>query len=191
MNFPWKHCLTPVNPPQHGSAPKAFLDILVECSRVLPRDVYAINAEPGDIYTLVRPQLGPYTGILHRAGVMLEVLRVVAGFESDWDWSEGVDITNSRSVADKRGEETGAWQVSWDSLSFGDDLKECARRYTGSLNVDPFIAQMKTDRMFAVEYVTRLLRHKTRWAGTLNRFEQTRAWLSRESVAEFMQALAS
>jgi hypothetical protein len=50
---------------------------------------------------------------------MCEVLRVQAGFESDWRWDAGVDSENARSMAHMESEETGAFQVSFDSIGNG------------------------------------------------------------------------
>ena len=56
---------------------------------------------------------------MHRRAALLEVMRVHAGFESSWDWNEGVDITNPHSVAHIEGQETGIFQVSFDSVLLG------------------------------------------------------------------------
>jgi hypothetical protein len=34
----------------------------------------------------------------HRRAAMLEVMRVHAGFESSWNWKQGVDTTNRTSM---------------------------------------------------------------------------------------------
>jgi hypothetical protein len=54
---------------------------------------------------------------------MLEVLRVLAGFESSWDWNAGVDTTNPTCVTPDT-IEAGAWQVSANSTAFGEELKD-------------------------------------------------------------------
>lgn len=57
-------------------------------------------ARPGhEIYSEVAEQLGPYPegDLTYRKAVMLEVLRVLGGFESSWRWEEGRDITNPAS----------------------------------------------------------------------------------------------
>ena len=100
---------------QHGRPPIAFLQQLVETLDGLPDDVFAEN-ELHDIYAVMKGVLGPYTSLKHRKAVMCEVLRVQAGFESDWRWDAGVDSGNHRSRTHIESEETGAFQVSFDSI---------------------------------------------------------------------------
>jgi hypothetical protein len=75
---------------QHGRPPIAFLEQLVDTLNALPDEVFAEN-KLHDIYAVMKGALGPYTSLLHRKAVMCEVLRVQAGFESDWRWETGVD----------------------------------------------------------------------------------------------------
>ena len=42
-----------------------------------------------DMYASVITELGPFEDILHRKACMLEVMRVLAGFESSWKWNTG------------------------------------------------------------------------------------------------------
>ena len=109
---------------QHDNPPNSFLDQLIDVINSLPDEVFEKNNRH-DIYSVMLGSLGPYSSLLHRKAVMCEVLRVQAGFESDWNWNEGVDITNSNSTTHKEGEETGAFQVSWDSMPFDNSLKKC------------------------------------------------------------------
>ena len=53
---------------------------------------------------------------------MLEVLRVMAGFESSWNWNAGRDITN-RSSNQPCTEEAEIIPVSGNSMSFDVSLK--------------------------------------------------------------------
>src|SRR5438045_4416508 len=98
-----------------GAPPTPFLTELVDWGRSAPDDVFAVNSSPDDIYAHVKSILGPWTSISYRKAAMLEVMRVHAGFESSWNWNEGVDETNSTSMANKTGQETGIFQVSFDS----------------------------------------------------------------------------
>ena len=45
------------------------------------------------MYASVITELGPFEDILHRKACMLEVMRVLARFESSWKWNEGIDTT--------------------------------------------------------------------------------------------------
>jgi hypothetical protein len=131
---------------------------------------------------------------------MLEVMRVLAGFESSWKWNEGIDAT--RVAADtSQNSETGAWQVSADSVAFGQDLKDLVMREVGTLNGIEFQKAMKANHPLAMEYVARLMRHtmrhngplfkdRSKFKGELREKEQSiYPWLSREAVAEFQAFL--
>jgi hypothetical protein len=80
-----------------GVPPNDFLDQLVAWGKQAPDEIFAPNAHD-DIYTSVKNALGPWQGIAHRRAVMLEVMRVLAGFESSWDWTEGRDTNNPSSI---------------------------------------------------------------------------------------------
>jgi hypothetical protein len=119
---------------------------------------------------------------------MLEVMRVLAGFESSWHWNEGRDTTNPTSVTPDT-IEAGAWQVSANSMNFGPELKALVMRHVGTLDGTAFQAKMKADHAFAMEYIARLLRRTTQHNGPVKRHEID-PWLRRDAVAEF-QALLS
>jgi hypothetical protein len=169
---------------QHRNPPNSFLDQLIDAINPLPDEVFAEN-DRHDIYSVMLGSLGFYTGLLHRKAVMCEVLRVQAGFESDWNWNAGVDITNDFSVHHKEGEETGAFQVSWDSMQFDISLRECMDRVAGGHDVPTFIDKMKSNHALAVEYCARLLRFNTTWYGTINDSKKVIAHVRRDAVAEF------
>ena len=173
---------------QHGHPPNSFLDQLIDAINPLPDQVFEKN-QHHDIYSVMFGSLGPYDSLLHRKAVMCETLRVQAAFESDWDWNEGVDTTNQTSVHHKEGEETGAFQVSWDSMHFDDSLRECLDRLAGGHDVLTFIEKMKSNHALAVEYCARLLRFNTTWCGTLNDPHKVRAHVRRDAVAEFQTFL--
>jgi hypothetical protein len=97
---------------------------------------------------------------------MLEVMRVLAGFESSWDWNEGRDTSNPHSETAEQ-IEAGAWQVTANSMNFGPELKELVRTHAeGSLDPNVFQAKMKSDHPLAMEYIARLLRRTTARCGT-------------------------
>jgi hypothetical protein len=164
----------------------AFLTELVSWGRSAPEEIFSPNKNTGDIYASVRPVLGPWHDGPYRRAVMLEVMRVLGGFESDWNWNEGVDKTNKTSMANVTGQETGLWQVSYDSLPFGDELKKLSRERCAPNALTPqnFIAAMKRDHDFAMEYISRLLRRTCRANGPVLRHEIDK-WLRVDSVLEF------
>jgi hypothetical protein len=174
--------------PQHSSPPIPFLDQLIDAIDPLPDDVFAENPLH-DIYAVMKGSLGPYTSLKHRKAVMCEVLRVQAAFESDWDWDEGVDIDNVHSLTHIDGEETGAFQVSFDSTALGHSAMlpfAVAHRIE---TPQKFIPAMKEDHRLAVEYCARLLRISTAWCGTINNPSQVISHVRRDAVDEFQTFL--
>lgn len=182
-----------------GAAPLAFLEEVVAWAKTAPDEIFAPN-KANDIFTQVFPELGPYLSLVHRRAVMVEVLRVLAGFESGWKWGAGIDSTRASSDTSMNSE-AGAWQVSYDSRGFGDDLVELLRR-AGILHGVEFQQAMKERHTLAMEYVARLMRHTTKHNGPLyknrsifphhlqGREQSIYPWLRQTAVAEFMEALS-
>jgi hypothetical protein len=168
-----------------GVPPTSFLDELVAWGKRAPDEIFAPN-NANDIYSSVRATLGPWQGLLHRRAVMLEVMRVLAGFESSWNWNEGRDKSNKTSVTPET-IEAGAWQVSANSMHFGQELKDLVLAKAGTPDGNAFQKAMKQDHPLAMEYIARLLRRTTHHNGPVLRHEIDR-WLRRDAVAEF-QAL--
>ena len=170
-----------------GVAPDDFLDQLVSWGKRAPDEIFGPNSF-SDVYSSVINTLGPWQGTAHRRAVMLEVLRVLAGFESSWNWNEGRDTNNASSVtADTI--EAGAWQVSANSMNFGQELKDLVLAQVGSLDGNAFQKAMKQNHPLAIEYAARLLRRTTHHNGPVLRHEID-PWLRKDAVAEF-QALIS
>ena len=171
-----------------GIPPDDFLDELVAWGKTAPDEIFAPNPA-ADVYASVVGVLGPWQGIEHRRAAMLEVMRVLAGFESSWDWNAGRDTTNATSVTPTT-IEAGAWQVSANSLGFGQDLKDLVSVRVGSQDGDDFQQAMKQDHPLAMEYIARLLRHTVNHNGPVKRHEID-SWLHKDAVAEFRQLLDS
>jgi hypothetical protein len=159
-----------------------FLDELVAWGKQAPEEIFAPNAF-SDVYSSVKNVLGPWRDLHHRRAVMLEVMRVLAGFESSWNWNEGRDTHNSTSVTPET-IEAGAWQVSANSMHFGPELKDLVQREVGSLDGDAFQKAMKENHPLAMEYIARLLRRTTHHNGPVLRHEID-PWLRRDAVEEF------
>jgi hypothetical protein len=168
-----------------GVPPNDFLDRLVAWGREAPDEIFVRNPF-SDIYSSVLNTLGPWDSTLHRRAVMLEVMRVLAGFESSWNWDEGRDLSNPTSVTPDT-IEAGAWQVSANSMNFGQELKDLVLANVGTLDGNAFQKAMKQNHPLAMEYVARLLRRTTTHHGPVLRHEID-PWLRRDAVAEF-QAL--
>jgi hypothetical protein len=78
-----------------GRPPESFLHELVDWGTTAPESIFLRN-DKFDIYSSVVRELGPWQHDTHRRAAMLEVLRVLGGFESSWDWDAGRDTTNPR-----------------------------------------------------------------------------------------------
>lgn len=172
-----------------GVPPDSFLVELVTWARDMATDdIFCSNPNPYDIYAHIKPILGPFSSFELRKASLLEVMRVHAGFESSWDWDEGVDITNKTSMAHKEGQETGIFQVSFDSTYLGNGAMKPFALDHGIGHVDSFIEKMKTNHALALEYYARLVRVNVRWAGPIIRHEID-PWLSLDAVMEFKTLL--
>jgi hypothetical protein len=154
-----------------GVPPNDFLDELVAWGKSAPDEIFEHNAF-SDIYSSIFNTLGPWESIRHRRAVMLEVMRVLAGFESSWKWNEGRD----------------AWQVSANAMNFGQELKDLVLAQVGTLDGNAFQKAMKSNHPLAMEFIARLLRRTTRHNGPVARHEIDR-WLRRDAVAEFRTLL--
>ena len=118
---------------------------------------------------------------------MLEVLRVLAGYESTWDWDAGRDVTNPNSNRPCTAE-AGVLQVSGDSMNFDASLKDLVRRTQGNTDCNTFRATTKSNHPFALEYCARLLRFTTNHHGPVKR-KEINQWLRRDAMAELLSFL--
>jgi Putative peptidoglycan binding domain/D-alanyl-D-alanine carboxypeptidase len=175
-----------------GIAPSEFLQELVAWGKTASQDIFEDKeTEEKDVYASVKRELGPYGDLIHRKACMLEVMRVLAGFESSWEWNTGRDTNNP----DENSPDTisaGPFQVSANSLAFGQDLKDLVAPQgirNAKRDGDAFQALMKTNHTVAFSYISRLLRHTIRANGPVKRSEINK-WLSRDAVAEFQTFLA-
>ena len=169
-----------------GVPPDSFLNELVAWGKTAPDEIFAPNAQ-ADVYSNVVAVLGPWQDLRHRRAAMLEVMRVLAGFESSWNWNAGVDTNNPTSTTPDT-IEAGAWQVSANSMAFGQELKDLVLSKVGSLDGNKFQQAMKQDHRLAMEYIARLLRRTVNHNGPVKRHEIDE-WLRRDAVAEFQALL--
>lgn len=179
-----------------GIPPDWFLNELVEWAKTAP-DHFSPNSNY-DIYSSVKNELGPYKNDLHRKAVMLESLRVLAGFESSWRHTVGLDTTNASSAQNKCREEAGIFQTSQNATDFGADLKfmqiDQCKNYTQKTICLNFIACSKdsvgnkANRKFVYDFTSLLLRKTVNHHGPVKRKEINK-WLKRECVAEFESKL--
>lgn len=165
-----------------GVPPDDFLDQLIEWGKQAPDEIFTPNPF-NDVYSSVKNTLGPWKDIENRRAVMLEVMRVLAGFESSWHWNAGRDTNNPTSVTPET-IEAGAWQVSANSMNFGEELRNLILKEVGSVDGNDFQRAMKENHPLAMEYIARLLRRTTRHNGPVLRHEID-PWLRRDAVEEF------
>ena len=167
--------------------PDSFLNELIDWANQAPDEVFEKN-DKKDIYSSVAPELGPWNTLLHRKAVMLEVLRVLGGFESSWDWNEGRDITNINSNTACT-EEAGIFQCSGDSMDFDPSLKKLLKDTSDKTDCETFIKVSKSNHKFAIEYCARLLRFTVNHHGPVKR-KEINPWLKRNAVVEFQGFLS-
>lgn len=170
-----------------GIAPDAFLNELVDWALSAPNEIFLAN-DTHDIYSNIVIELGPWLDLRHRKAVMLEVLRVLGGFESSWNWIEGVDVTSIKSSTPCT-EEAGIFQCSGNSMSFHDSLKQLLISASGKSDCDTFRAVTKSNHNFAIEYCARLIRFTVNHHGPI-KFKKINEWLRRDAVAEFEKFLS-
>lgn len=169
-----------------GAPPSDFLNELVDWARKAPDEIFLPNSN-NDIYSSVSSVLGPWNGLAHRKAAMLEVLRVLGGFESSWNWQAAIDTTNPKSNTPCT-EEAGIFQCSADSLSYDSSLKNLLLSAAGKTDCDTFRSTTKDNHIFAIEYCARLLRFTTNHHGPI-KHKHIHAWISKQSVAEFQSFL--
>lgn len=187
-----------------GTPPAAFIQEMVAWAKEAPGDIFDRTPTVGtkDIYNKVHAELGPYEDLTHRKAVMLEVMRCLAGFESSWDWKEGVDTSRLGSDTPENSE-AGAWQVSYDARRLDHSLAKLIRD-KGISDGITFQRKMKFDHPLAMEFVSRLMRINCRHNGPLYKGDERSIirsslrgaehsiypWLNRDAVAEFLTLLA-
>lgn len=126
-----------------GKPPLSFLNELVDWAIAAPDEIFASNAKY-DVYAHIEAELGPWPAKDDRKAAMLEVLRVLGGFESSWDWNAGRDVTNPSSDQPCT-EEAGIFQCSGNSMAFDPSLKALLVAVSGHSDCDTFRAVSKSN----------------------------------------------
>lgn len=202
-----KYDATKARVSNRGVPPDSFLEELIAWAKTAPPFIFAPNNVAVDIFTVIKSRLATRAGVdfsdtpilrwnslQHRKAALTEAMRVHAGLESSWDWNEGVDKTNQTSMKNIAGQETGIFQVSFDSLNLGAGAMKPFAKERGIQAVGKFISEMKRDHVLALEYYARLVRVSIRWAGPLLRQrgpDSVYPYLSRAAVAEFQELLTA
>lgn len=173
-------CKTKVH--NRGKPPESFLNEIIDWASNAPDDIFQPN-QVHDIYSNIVAELGPWRSLAHRKAAMLEVLRVLGGFESSWNWGEGPDRSNPNSNTPCT-EEAGIFQCSGNSMSFDTSLKNLLMQATGKTDCTTFQTETKSNHKFAIEYCARLIRFTVNHHGPIKR-KEINPWLRRDAVAEF------
>lgn len=186
------HLLSPVKDRSLKLLP-AFLNILIPWAKTATDEIFAARRDDPmetDIYTSIKSTLAPdgWKNLLHRKAALCEVGRVLAGFESSWNFSEGRDVKNTSVSAPLMEIETGIFQVSANSMNFGADLRGLVVTKLGTTAASMFIDGTKSHKEFAIEYGFRLLRHTVRHNGPVLRRE-IHEYLNIQAVEDFKQLL--
>lgn len=171
-----------------GQPPVSFLEELVAWGRKAPAACYEKNPAKKDLFAKLSEKLGPWRDDRHRLAVLLEGMRVHAGLEASWKFGEGEDESKADHLKTPKAEETGVFQVSWDSLNISKGAMKPFARAHDIETPEKFIAKMKTDHELAFTYYALLARITTVWAGPFNRGE-VQSRVSRASVEEFITFL--
>ena len=180
-----------------GRIPDYFAIEMVDWCRTAPDEIFLPNPSTMEIYPYVKPELGPWLSLLHRKAVMLEVMRVLALFESSCDWEDGVDTSRLGDDTPENAE-AGAWQVSYSARRNGEELRSLLIHH-GIENGIAFQEQMKEDHKLAMEFIARLMRITRMHNGPLYKGKERAAirktlrgpeqsiypWLSRAAVNEW------
>ena len=165
---------------------EAFIKELTAWCKSEDPEVFAPN-KLKDIYSLAHEDLGPYDTMLYRRAAMCEVLRVLAAFESSYNWKEGHDKSNPKEN-NVLTMSAGAFQISPDSMNLHSSLADYAMKFEVYRKPAAFRALMMSNHAFAMGYAARLLRVNTRHNGPV-RDGHIFPELRREAVREFMNLI--
>ena len=172
-----------------GIPPESFLNELIDWARQAPDEIFGKN-NIHDVYSNVTAELGPFTSLLHRKAVMLEVLRVLGGFESSWNFNAGRDITNPTSNTPCT-EEAGIFQCSGNAMELDPSLENLLGSVAGGeTNCKKFIVVTKENHRFAFEFCARLLRFTVNHHGPV-KHKKINPFLRRDAVSEFQGFLSA
>jgi hypothetical protein len=189
-----------------GIAPDSFLTELIAWAKNAgpASDIFAPNTVPVDIFTMIKAHLATPagkdpSGTPYITGTASSIARrpSAKSCASTPAWKAhgaGIAASTARTppaCANIRGQETGIFQVSFDSLDLGRGAMMPFAKAHGIDRVEEFIPAMKRDHQLALEYYARLVRVSVRWAGPIIRqtLDCIYPSLSRSAVAAFQRLL--
>lgn len=170
-----------------GAPSPALINEFITWGNQAPDEIFVKNNN-NDVFTLIKPKLAPngWRNLKHRKSALISTLLVLAAYESSFDWSEGIDVTNSSSSKNKCNEEAGLFQTSGNIMALDKSLKDlfdkrCRQQYAGNSDCIKFIKCSKdphADHTFTIEITARALRFTTRHWGPLLRRNDVYAHLN-------------
>lgn len=186
----------------HGVPPDKFLVEFLDWGKIAAEEIFAPNPSLNDLYVKIKPELGPWEDAIHRRGALLHALTVLAGFESDWDHTEGID-TSRLGDDTPENSEAGAWQVSYDARGTAPGLITLLQSKDIKNGIQ-FQRAMKFDHRLSMEFIARLVRYNTLHNGPLYKGDERLKirktlrgpehsiypWLRRAAVAEWRTLLS-
>jgi hypothetical protein len=173
-----------------GTIPKWFIDDVIAVANKTPDWVFAENSND-DIYSSIKPQLGPWKSLRHRKAAMVNVVLVAAGFESSWDY--GADRDKSASNTSSCTREVGILQSSGNSNHFSKSLGAYQQEVCNSTACDGFRACSKApnanfQKEFPVGHFMRLVRFTIKHHGPLAS-KKINPWLKKSCVSAIEKKL--
>jgi N-acetylmuramoyl-L-alanine amidase len=187
-----------------GIPPVSFIETLVYAMRKLPDEIFGTDYRSrteDDIYSWLHKQgeVSQVASYGRRRAIMCEVLRVLGGFESSWDWKAGRDVTNASSNRPET-TEAGIFQCSANSVNFDASLIACFSWYAYVYEMPAWVDMKKSGFNFqwmsknvpgyAIEHCVRLLRFTIRHHGPILRGEIL-PWISLDGIREFESLLSN
>jgi hypothetical protein len=171
-----------------GVPSERVVDDLIKVIKSTPSSVFAVNPH-FDIYSSVYKELGPWRGEKHRRAVMANVLLVMSGYESSWNYQRGRDMSADNTSL--LTQEAGILQTSCNAQNLppiSKELKEFTLKTCGKNDCQTFITCTKASPWMAYGFVARLIRARLDHHGPLKR-KEIHPWLSRQCVAEIESVL--
>jgi len=187
-----------------GIPPVSFIETLVYAMRTLPDEIFGTDYRSrteDDIYSWLHKQgeVSQVASYGRRRAIMCEVLRVLGGFESSWDWKAGRDVTNASSNRPET-TEAGIFQCSANSVNFDASLIACFSWYAYVYEMPAWVDMKKSGFNFqwmsknvfgyAIDHCVRLLRFTIRHHGPILRGEIL-PWISLDGIREFEALLSN
>lgn len=174
-----------------GKAPFNVIKDIVLSLRQSPDEVFAPN-DNYDIFSSIKPELGPWTSLKQRAASLGAAMVVQAGFESTWDYTEGRDMSANNTSSCT--EEAGMYQTSGNMNDFNKEAQDVLKPYQihmcgGKATCEEFKACTKEPNVsFTHGHFIRASRITVNHWGPIKR-KEINPWLSRACASQIESLL--